>query len=295
MQKKFNKIGILGVGAIGSVISFDLMKSKSNELSYYSRTIKKKLKITIEGTEFEIPINLMTSNTDIPKLDWLVICLKEYQYSAARNWFIELIKPNTKIVIIRNGLRLKASLLEFANEQNILECTIDCPTQILKSGFYEQFNTPVITVPNNPLAISFKNLFKESQSDIRLVEDFKTESWKKVIESSALGAILCLSGETCWIFKDRNIRKLYVKILEEALRVAVADGAKIENDFVEKMTIKLASYPERKGSSMLTDRLNGNPIELGAKNGIISKLGIFHEIETPLNDLIVELLKHVPS
>lgn len=41
---------------------------------------------------------------------------------------------------------------------------------------------------------------------------------------------------------------------------------------------------------MLTDRINGNPIELGAKNKIISELGDFYGIDTPLNNLIVLLL-----
>lgn len=292
MDNKYNKIGILGVGAIGSVVSFDLQKNESNELFYYGRTKKDELKIISEGTEFEVPVNLKTSITAPPKLDWLVICLKEYQYSEANEWFSKLIDSNTKIAIIRNGLRLKLPILEYTSEQNILECIIDCSTQLLETGFYEQLKTPVITVPDSSLANSFRNLFNKSESDIRLVENFKTESWKKIIESSALGAILCLSGETCWIFKDEKLRKLYVRILNESLNVASADGAAIETNFIEIMTMKLASYPETKGSSMLTDRLKGNPIELGAKNGIISKLGRHYKVETPLNDLIVGLLEH---
>ncbi|MBL4705565.1 MAG: hypothetical protein JKY54_13660 [Flavobacteriales bacterium] len=292
MESKSKKIGILGVGAIGSVLAFDLQRSEANELFHYSRTKKEEIKIKVESTEFEIPINLETTITASPKLDWLIICLKEHQYAEAKDWFLKLLDPTTKIAIIRNGLRLKAPMLNFASEQNILECIIDCPTQVIERGFYEQLRKPIITVQNNSLAKDFKNLFQKCQSDIRLVEDFKSESWKKIIESSALGAILCLSGETCWIFEDEKLRKLYVSILEEALRVAVADGAEIENNFVENMTMKLISYPETKGSSMLTDRLNGNPIELGAKNGIISELGSHYNVETPINDLIVQLLKH---
>ncbi len=292
MHTKHTIIGVLGIGAIGSVLAFDLQKNNANELYYYSRTKKEGLKIIFENIEFEIPVHIETSTTNLPKLDWLLICLKEYQYAAAKEWFVKLIHPKTKIAVIRNGLRLKEPLLEFTNEQNILECIIDCPTQPSGEGFYEQLRKPILTVQNNSLASNFKNLFEKSQSDVRLIRDFKSESWKKLIESSTLGAILCLSGETCWVFKDEKLRKLYARILEESLVVAQADGAKIENNFVEKMIQKLMTYPETKGSSMLTDRLNGNQIELGAKNGIISRLGKVYKVQTPINDIIVELLEH---
>ena len=125
-----------------------------------------------------------------------------------------------------------------------------------------------------------------------LSDDFKTESWKKLCESAALGAILCLSGETCWIFEDERLQRLYADLLNESITVARADGAKIEEGFDEQMLKKLLAYPPHKGSSMLTDRLNGRAIELGAKNGIISKVAKEQGTATPLNDLVVALLSH---
>ncbi|NQX81434.1 MAG: hypothetical protein HRT66_05505 [Flavobacteriaceae bacterium] len=291
MQNKYNKIGILGLGAIGSVIAFDLQKNKSNELYYYGRTKINELKIKIKKVEFEIPISLETNTYNSPKLDWLIICIKEHQYSEAKKWFTKLISNNTKVVIIRNGLRLKEPLLEFANDYDILECIIDCPTEVSDKRVYEPLKQPILTIKNSPLAIKLKNIFNKSQSDIRLIDDFKSESWKKLIESSALGSILCLSGETCWIFENKKFISLYAKIIKESLKVALADGAKIESSFVDDMKLKLMSYPKTKGSSMLTDRLKGNTIELGAKNGIISELGRRYNIETPINDLIIDLLE----
>ncbi len=37
------------------------------------------------------------------------------------------------------------------------------------------------------------------------------------------------------------------------------------------------------------DRLNSNPIEINAKNGIISKIGKQRKVGTPINDIIVTL------
>lgn len=223
-------------------------------------------------------------------MDWLIICLKEHQYPEAQNWFQKLINPKTQIAVIRNGLNLKVPLLDFTVEKRILECMIDCPTQLKKNEFYERIRKPFVIVPKSHLANDFEFLFDKYSIGINQVEDFKTDNWKKLCESSSLGAILCLSGETCWIFKDEKMRILYRDIIKETLLVAQADGAKIESNFIDEMLTKLMTYPETKGSSMLTDRLNGKPIELGAKNGVISELGKRHNIKTPINNLIVYLL-----
>jgi 2-dehydropantoate 2-reductase len=105
-----------------------------------------------------------------------------------------------------------------------------------------------------------------------------------------LGAITCLTGETCWIFKDEKLKNLYQTLLEEGIQVAKAAGAVIPFDFVNAMLEKLQAYSKEKGSSMLTDRKLGRPIELGAKNGAIVSVGKKYNIETPLNELVVTLL-----
>ncbi len=167
---------------------------------------------------------------------------------------------------------------------------IDCPTQLQNNGSYKVIRKPILTVNKSPVANDFKLLFNAQSIEVNQTKDFKTSNWIKLCESASLGAILCLSGETCWIFQDKKMRDLYKKILIETVLVAQADGAKIENSFINEMLIKLMAYPDTKSSSMLTDRLNGKSIELGAKNGVISELGNHYNVDTPINDLIVSLL-----
>ncbi len=224
-------------------------------------------------------------------MDWLIVCLKEHQYSRASQALSKLIGPETKVVSIRNGLNHKVPLVKFTSCEDILECIIDSPTQLNGQGIYEVLQIPKLTLPKNGMAQEFERLFVKSNIIIEQNSDFKTACWKKICTSSALGAILCLSGETCWIFQDKKVQELYQSILQESLQVARADGANIEIDFVDKMVTELLSYPPEKSSSMRTDRLNGNLIELGAKNGVIVEMGKRKGIPTPINDLIVTLLK----
>ncbi|MCD2259666.1 ketopantoate reductase C-terminal domain-containing protein [Psychroserpens luteolus] len=284
------QVGILGIGAIGTVISYQLQQNNLNELFYFSRTKHTHLKLISDGLRFELPVDIKTTISKPIPLDWLIICLKEHQYQDAQDWFPKLIHPHTRIAVIRNGLQLKHPLLAFTDDDHILECMIDAPTQLRNEGFYQNLNAPILTVPQNDLSNAFELRFKHSKININQVEDFKTESWKKLCESATLGALLCLHNDTCHIFKSEKLQHDYRELMNESIQVAKADGAIIEKDFTDQMLSKLMNYPDAKGSSMLTDMRNGKPIELGAKNGIISQLGKAYQIDTPINDMIIRAL-----
>jgi len=285
-------VGILGVGAIGAVIAKELSFNKNLKLNYFNRSKKKEIQVQ----HFEDFYKINTSNSfDISnknQLDWLIICLKEYHFEGAKNWFEKLIVPKTKIVVIRNGLELKTPLLHYAFEDRILECMIDCPVQIDQNGIYQQIKNVQLASVSGELATEFQHLFLNKNFSLQQFKDFKTVSWKKLIESASLGAITCLTGETCWIFEKKEIKDWYQKIIEESILVAQADNAIIPNDFVIQLLEKVKTYPKNKGSSMLTDRLKGRPIELGAKNGVISKMGEKYKIPTPLNNWVCLMLKY---
>lgn len=288
MTKK--SIGLLGIGAIGSVISQILSENTSLNLYYFNRSPRQFIKLKKEDKTIEIPISCQTNIEKPLPLDWLIICLKEHHFEEAKGWFEKLIDKKTKVVVIRNGLQHQAAILKYTTSKKIIECIIDCPTQPTENGFYQQFRKPILTIPKSEISSEFSQLFLDNLAVVDAVEDFKTASWKKVCESSALGGILCLTGETCWIFQDKKMQNLYLKILKEAITVARADGAKIDSNFEDEMLQKLLKYPANKGSSMLTDRLNGRPIEVGAKNEIIVEWGEFYQIKTPINRLICVLL-----
>ena len=285
-----NQIGILGVGAIGTIVAYHLHKNTNNKLSYFSRTKKSHLKLISNNTYFDIPIKIQTSLLNPIALDWLIICLKANQYEQAQHWFSKLIDSNTKIAVIRNGLRLKDPLLKYASEHKILECIIDCSTALNTNYYYETVSRPIVTIPKHELTAEFQSLFYRSEILIQETNDFKTESWKKLCESATLGALLCLHNDTCRIFKNLDVQQQFRDLIDETITVAQADGAQIEDFFAEQLLSKILNYPDTKGSSMLTDLQLGNPLEFEAKNGIISQLGTHYQIDTPINNKIIKLL-----
>ncbi len=282
------RVGILGIGAIGSVIAHCL--ELHHDVYYFNRSTKSKIVVKKNNDVLIRKIELSLVDK-VPTLDWLIICLKEFHYSDAHDTLQSLITTDTKVAVIRNGINLEEPILRYTDSKNIVECIIDCPTQVLNDGMYHQLYDPIIKVSNGKLSSEFRGLFRLDRLGIVEVEDYHTESWKKLIESSAIGSILCLTGETCRIFENSELVNLYGLIIDEAILVAKADNANISLEFKSELVQKLIAYPPDKGSSMLTDRIRGSLIEVNAKNGIISQVAKKHNIRTELNDTLSLLLR----
>lgn len=285
------KIGIFGIGAIGSAIAFAV--EDMHNLFYYNRSIRSNISIHFNNELCSKDIHLSNNSEQLIEFDFLFICIKEYHNNGALPFIKKLISLQTQLVIIRNGLHLKEPFLKIANEEQLIECVIDCPTEELSKGQYLQHRKGIIFTEKGKIGNELSNLFKHDRIELKELIDFHTYKWKKLIESSAIGAIQVLNGGPCKIFKDKKNIELYKSVLSEGIKVARSDGANIDDQFYEDQISKLLSYPENKGSSMLSDSLNGRPIEWKAKNGIISKMGKQNQINTELNDFLCSKLKQI--
>lgn len=283
------KIGIFGLGAIGSALAIKI--KDDYDTYFFNRSNKNKITVWFNDNQFEKEIKLSKLGVKY-ELDWLIICLKEYHYKSALSDLKKLISSNTKVALVRNGIDLKDSIQGLVDENNVIECMIDCPVEEMGNQTYKQLNRALITSKNSQIFRDFITLFNHESILFNEVDDYVTENWKKIIISSATGGILALIGEKSWVLKDPEIMKLCTKIIKEGIDVANLSGAKIEDDFLRELVEEIKSSSGSKGSSMLTDRLNGKPIEVNAKNGVISSYGKRHGVKTEINDLITVLLKH---
>lgn len=284
-------IGIFGIGCIGSILTKYLVQNKSNNYFFFNRSQKTEIRIEHEKQITTIPIHIAKQiNCD---LDWLIICLKKYQIQDALPNIMQLIHPNTKIAIFRNGIQLADDFMHITSPQHILETIIDCPTQQSNSGAYIQFKTPKIILPLTSITNEFIKLFTDKDVACIQTPKFKTEQWEKLIESSSLGSIQTLKMKPCIVFKDPNVLEEYIQLINEGTAVAKSIGIKFEPNFTENLLNKLNDYSDSKGSSMLTDRLAGKQLELNAKIGAIVKIGLKNNIQFPITIRVYNTLKNL--
>ena len=273
------RIGIFGIGAIGSILAKYLSRNLESELYFFNRTKLKSTKVTYGQKNDEIKLNLSSKlNGDI---NWLLICIKEHQIEEAKKDIIELIRKQTKIVIFQNGINISKPYTELTNENQILETIIDCPTERIDTGNFKQIKNPRIILPKSDTASEFINIFNTDEVKFEQIQDFKKLQWIKLIESSSIGSIQSITDKPCSIFQEEKYLNDYKLLIKEGIKVAESESIELSKEISNELLLKLRRYPFSKGSSMLTDKLNGKTLELNAKIGAIVNTARRNNINVP--------------
>jgi 2-dehydropantoate 2-reductase len=281
-------IGIFGIGGIGSLLTKYLIQNTEISCFFFNRSPKEIVKIKFLDTIDEIPISL--SNDYHGKLDWLLICLKEYQHLAAIPKIKSVIDKNTKLAIFQNGINLSSKYTSFVKSQNILETIIDCPVERTEGDLFCQHRAPKIFLSKCEIASEFKKLFCEKAVNVQLKDSFESFQWIKLIESSAIGSIQSYTEKPCLIFEQEKYLAEFRDLVEEGILVARSEGIFLDSDLKEKLLAKLKSYPKTKGSSMLSDKLAKRKLELNAKIGVIKRIADRNGLNVPTTQRVYKIL-----
>ncbi len=281
-------IGIFGLGAIGSLLTKYVTRNKENNYLFFNRSAKDVVKIKYQEKIDEIPITLAGQFQG--KLDWIFICLKEYQHTDAIPKIRSVLDENTKLAIFQNGINLSSKYTSFVNSQNILETIIDCPVERVEEELLLQHRSPKIILPKSDLAIEFKKLFSDELAEIQIIDNFVSAQWTKLIESSAIGSIQTYTGKPCFIFEQEKYLAEFMALIEEGILVAKSEGVSLASDLKEQLLVKLKNYPKTKGSSMLSDKLSKRKLELNAKIGVIKSIADRNGVDIPTTQRVYQLL-----
>jgi len=125
--------------------------------------------------------------------------------------------------------------------------------------------------------------------------DVKRHVWEKSILNSALCSVCALTGQTMKGAMEFGFsRDLAVRVLEEGLRIAKADGY----DFGKDALKRFVGYLEKGGvhkPSMLVDVENKRVTEVDFLSGAVVRYGEKYGVETPVNTVLTGLLKALES
>src|SRR5262249_7789640 len=108
---------------------------------------------------------------------------------------------------------------------------------------------------------------------VRGTDDFLTESWRKLLANILGNPITALTMRHMDVMRDPGIPELARHIIDEAIAVACADGARLNAADADEVLVGTARFGEDTASSMLYDRLAGRPMEHQFLTGEIVRRG----------------------
>jgi 2-dehydropantoate 2-reductase len=294
----FNQIFILGAGAIGSV--YGALLSQNSPVTLVGRpthmdAIKEKgLELIGDGAgNYSKNITPITLIDKIPSKTLLLVTVKALDLEEALASIVHLIQEDTVLLLLQNGLGIEEIARKVTNGRGtVIRGIVRIGAKMVEPGRVEVgLNSTSFDSDKDSKQVS--ELFQTSGLEVAISDSFQTDVWRKVTincYTNPLSAILHVPTAT---LVSPYLAEIQLRVVEECIAVGAAEGVKIDLSLIQVMNQNLPRYTNQ--TSMLQDIERGRKTEIDFLNGKIVELGKKHNIPTPVNEIIVQLVRFKES
>lgn len=270
------KIAVVGVGAIGGIYG-GLLANVGHDVHFllhsdFDHVQRNGLRIDSVLGDFQLPqVNAYQAAADMPQCDVVIVALKTTANMQLAPILDVLLKPETTLLLLQNGLGAEEFLAQHYPNNSLLSglCFICCskigPGHILhldqgaiRLGEYNPQQEAGITPKMRDIA----ELFANTGISIHFTPNLLQARWEKLVWNIPFnGLSVVLQQSTQGLLTDRHCRDLLVELMEEVISAANHCGFTIQPSYAQVLlhaTDKMADYQP----SMLLDYQNKRPLEL---------------------------------
>jgi 2-dehydropantoate 2-reductase len=288
----FNKIFVLGAGAIGSI--YGALLSRKNDVTlignkaHIDAVNSKGLSISGDINE-TFHIKADTEIRQIPENTLIILTTKAYDSAKAIKQIKKLVKKDTVILVLQNGLGNKEIVKREAGDKaKILRGVTAMGAEFFEPGRV-RFSSGETIIERNEVAERIGGILDKCMLKTRLFNDINIEVWNKLVVNCVINPLSALFHvRNCELVSD-SLKAVRHGIVRECVEVGKAEGITFPKDLEKKVDEKISSYTNF--SSMYQDVMKGKKTEIDFLNGKIVELGRKHNIPTPVNETLVGLIK----
>lgn len=317
------KIAIYGAGSLGTILGAYITKG-GLEVDLVNRNKEhvaglKKNGAHVTGTvDFTVPVSAKLPAEMKGKYDIIFLMTKQLENEKVVKGLVPFLARDGVICTAQNGLP-EVPIAGIIGADRTYGCVIEWGATMLGSGVCELTSAPdslefgLGSVDNKKTGMieEIKKIL-ELMGPVEIEENFMGARWAKLIINCAFSGMSSVLGCTFGqVAAGKKSKLCALRIFKECIDVAHASGVKIEplhgkdivklfyynSWFKEKIALAILPLAARKHkllrASMLQDLEKGKKCEIEAINGIVSACSAKYGIETPYNDMVVEIVRKI--
>ena len=324
------KIGIIGAGALGSLIAFYLsaqadvwlLSRRQEQIDAINRNgLRRELDGVIEirrphaaadpATIGPCDVVLVLTKSYatawageqaplLLKLDTLHQRDKEIRRQGDTN-SVDPVSPHllvspsqTLVVTLQNGLGNRELLAQVLGDARVGQGITALGATLLGLGQVRQAgqgDTVFGTAPDRAGMAALVDLFNACGLPAKLSEDLDALVWGKLVVNAGINALTALLRvPNGALAASAEARTLMAEAIAEVAAVAQARGTALPYRDPLAHTLSVAQATSANHSSMLQDILRGSPTEIDAINGAVAREGLRLGVPTPINSMLTALV-----
>jgi 2-dehydropantoate 2-reductase len=234
-----------------------------------------------------------TSLNELHENTLILVTTKAYDLLDSLKAIRNLVRQDTVVLLLQNGLGIEeAARSALKGRGEVIRGLATLASEMLAPGHIRYWKGPTILGAGTPSS-RVAEVFKDSGLVVQIVNDFAQEVWKKLV-------VNCVINPLTAILQVRNdqiggevLAEMRHTIVREVVAVGIAEGIPLTLDLVDFVDQLIPRYTNR--SSMFQDILLGNRTEIDFINGKVVELGRHHNIPTPANDCLTQLVRFLEA
>lgn len=301
------RITIIGPGAMGCLFAAFLARSKE-EVWLLDRKPERVEKIKREGIKIEgvsgswqAKVNVSCQPNEIGISDLVIITVKSYDTKEVMKRVRDLVGEESLVLTLQNGIGNIEIIGDVVGENKVVGGVTNQGATLLGDGEVRHAGVgeTIIGRIDGKIPVrlrEIRELFNKVGLETRVSKDITSLFWSKLIINVGINALTAIT-------KLNNGRLIEYPGTKEILRQAVSEAVKIAKRKRIKLIYddpiqKVESVCEATAgniSSMLQDVLKKKRTEIDFINGVITRLGQSLGIPTPVNSILVDLVKTIEA
>lgn len=289
------RIAVVGLGGIGGAAAGLLARTGRYDVTACVRQPLDRLYVEGPDGVFDVPLRSFTDPAAVGPVDWVLLCTKTHETDTAGAWLKRLCTPETTVAALQNGIDHQERIAPYVNGATIVPVLVYYNGERLAPDRvrYRPVSANELVTTDDTGGRAFAELMQATPLHVLTSADFVTLKWRKLLINAAANPVTALTLQRQAVLRRPDIYALCLDVLAEAAKVGRAEGAALADDEPQQMMTSLMTFSPELGTSMYFDRLAGKPFEVEALTGAIVAAGQRHGIATPLNGMLLTLLRAI--
>ena len=288
----FNRIFVLGSGAVGSTLG--ALLSKREDVTLIGRKAHVDA-INSNGLflygEFEGRYNVKadTEIREIPSNSLVILSTKVTGSERAIEGIRHLVKKDTIVLLVQNGLGIEEIVKRILPDHEVIRAVATLGAEFLEPGKISNVVLIKIDLEKSRSSEKIVALLKDCGLFAEISDNINMQVWTKLTINSVLNPLTAIFQVRGNEIITNSLKPVRHGIVDECLRVAKAEGIEIDPTIKEMIDEGVSNFLNY--SSMCQDMIKKKKTEIDFLNGKVVELGKKHNILTPFNESMAAFIE----
>lgn len=298
------KIAVLGAGGVGGYFGAKLAAA-GHDVTFVARgkhldaMLRNGLRIVSPLGDIIVENPKAVDHVDkVGQADLVLVAVKLWDTEAAAESLRSVVKGNTAVLSLQNGVHKDKILAKYLPGESILggvcyiAAVISEPGVITHSGSMQKLVFGEYDGRHSERVQAFLGACEMAGITAEISPTIRRLIWEKFVFLVGLsGTTACIRKQIGPIRDNQRTRAFLLEVMREAVLIGRANGVDLPLDFAEDRLAFCDTIPATMTSSMHHDLDRGNRLELPWLSGGVAGFGREFGIPTPKNDAIVDILE----